>query len=112
MLKLSVLGQNTRNMVDCSDVIPIPPPLGAANGPHLPAGSTLKDVEAAVRIRDTDEDITCSAASLLDSAQQHPSLLSPPSQVSSMCYWRNNLADYDNLRSRYLRPSCVSPCLP
>lgn len=46
MAKLSVLGQNTRNLIDCSDVIPVPKPFtGSA---HLPAGYTLKDVEVSV----------------------------------------------------------------
>ncbi|KAH8992833.1 manganese peroxidase 1 precursor [Lactarius hatsudake] len=47
MAKLSVLGQNPRNLVDCSDVIPIPKPFtGSA---HLPAGSTLQDIEASCK---------------------------------------------------------------
>ncbi|KAI9461299.1 manganese peroxidase 1 [Lactarius psammicola] len=47
MAKLSVLGQNTRNLVDCSDVIPVPKPFtGSA---HLPAGSTLQDIEASCK---------------------------------------------------------------
>ncbi|KAH9083667.1 heme peroxidase [Lactarius deliciosus] len=49
MAKLSVLGQNPRNLVDCSDVIPVPKPFtGSA---HLPAGSTLQDIEASVRAK-------------------------------------------------------------
>ncbi|KAH9056569.1 manganese peroxidase 1 [Lactarius vividus] len=48
MAKLSVLGQNTKNLVDCSDVIPIPKPFtGSA---HLPAGSTLQDIEASCKL--------------------------------------------------------------
>jgi len=44
MAKLSVLGQETSNLIDCSDVIPTPEPFtGRA---HLPAGSTLRDIEA------------------------------------------------------------------
>ncbi len=48
MVKLATLGQNPRALTDCSEVIPVPknvrlPP------PTLPAGKTLKDVEAAVR---------------------------------------------------------------
>ncbi|KAL0956143.1 hypothetical protein HGRIS_002306 [Hohenbuehelia grisea] len=45
MLKLSLLGQNKAKLVDCSDVIPVPKPLGGK--PHLPAGSSLRDVQAA-----------------------------------------------------------------
>ncbi|RDX44800.1 manganese peroxidase isozyme precursor [Lentinus brumalis] len=48
MVKLATLGQNPRALTDCSEVIPVPknvrlPP------PTLPAGKTLKDVEAACR---------------------------------------------------------------
>ncbi len=51
MAKLSVLGQNTRNLVDCSDVIPVPKPFtGSA---HLPAGSTLQDIEVSVGTKNT-----------------------------------------------------------
>lgn len=47
MLKLSTLGHNTDDMVDCSDVIPIPPPFtGQAT---FPAGLSHADVEQAVR---------------------------------------------------------------
>ncbi|KAJ7594778.1 manganese peroxidase isozyme precursor [Mycena floridula] len=49
MLKLSVLGQNINRMIDCSDVIPVPAPLPATAGPHLPPGTSLKDIEAACR---------------------------------------------------------------
>ncbi len=48
MLKLSLLGANQAEMVDCSDVIPVPPPLPASAGPHLPPNTTLADVEVAV----------------------------------------------------------------
>jgi hypothetical protein len=47
MLKLSTLGQNRANMVDCSDVIPVPRPLPAGAGPHLPAGARMTDIEQA-----------------------------------------------------------------
>ncbi|KAH8101870.1 manganese peroxidase isozyme precursor [Cristinia sonorae] len=47
MAKLAVLGQNTRRMVDCSDVIPLPK---AANSKaHFPAGQTRNNVEQACR---------------------------------------------------------------
>ena len=46
MLKLSVLGHDINNMVDCSEVIPVPPPFtGHAT---LPAGISQSDVEQAV----------------------------------------------------------------
>jgi cytochrome c peroxidase len=47
MAKVEVLGQNTRDLIDCSDVIPFSKPFtGKA---HLPAGSTLKDIEASCK---------------------------------------------------------------
>lgn len=49
MLKLSVTGQNVRNMVDCSDVIPVPVALPAGAGPHLPAGASMANIQRAVR---------------------------------------------------------------
>ncbi|KAK7472919.1 fungal class II heme-containing peroxidase [Stygiomarasmius scandens] len=45
MLKLSLLGQDQSKLVDCSEVIPMTRPVtGRA---HLPAGSTMNDVEQA-----------------------------------------------------------------
>lgn len=52
MLKLSTLGQNLNNMVDCSDIIPVPKALPASAAPHFPAGVTQNDVEQAVRLPD------------------------------------------------------------
>ncbi|KAI0256111.1 manganese peroxidase 3 [Lactifluus subvellereus] len=44
MAKLAVLGQKSNDLIDCSDVIPMPKPLvGTA---HLPAGSSPKDIES------------------------------------------------------------------
>ncbi|KAG6886285.1 hypothetical protein C0993_006695 [Termitomyces sp. T159_Od127] len=45
MLKMSLLGQNKENMVDCSEVLPVPPKLKA--DPHLPAGEDMNDIEQA-----------------------------------------------------------------
>ncbi|CAA7259209.1 unnamed protein product [Cyclocybe aegerita] len=45
MLKLSVLGQDQSKMIDCSEVIPTPPPIG--DTPHLPAGLNMNDIEQA-----------------------------------------------------------------
>ncbi|KAJ6492963.1 manganese peroxidase 5 [Mycena vulgaris] len=45
MAKMAVIGQNTKTMIDCSDVIPVPKPL--VGKPHLPAGKTMKDIEQA-----------------------------------------------------------------
>lgn len=48
MLKLSVLGQNMDNMIDCSEVIPIPPAL--VGDPHLPAGFDMESIQQAVSL--------------------------------------------------------------
>jgi hypothetical protein len=49
MAKLAVLGQDTSNMIDCSEVIPEPLPLPAANTHSVfPAGFTNADVDQAV----------------------------------------------------------------
>lgn len=46
MAKLAVVGQDTSEMVDCSDVIPVPQPF---NGPAvLPPSLTHNDIEQAV----------------------------------------------------------------
>ncbi|KAK0212384.1 manganese dependent peroxidase 1 [Desarmillaria ectypa] len=47
MLKLSILGHDQRDLIDCSDVIPIPPLLPRNAGPHLPPNTTRKDVDVA-----------------------------------------------------------------
>nr|CDN40126.1 versatile peroxidase [Bjerkandera adusta] len=46
MQKLSILGHDLTQMIDCSDVIPVPPST-AVRGSHLPAGNTLDDIEQA-----------------------------------------------------------------
>jgi len=49
MTKLSLLGQSYHPLIDCSEVIPVPKPFkGQA---HLPAGSTLNDIEASVGVK-------------------------------------------------------------
>ncbi|KAF5335228.1 hypothetical protein D9758_014767 [Tetrapyrgos nigripes] len=45
MLKLSVLGHNVNNLIDCSEVIPVPRPV--VGTPHLPAGQVQSDIEQA-----------------------------------------------------------------
>ena len=51
MAKLAVLGQDTSNMIDCSEVIPEPKPLPAANRQTVfPPGFTNADVDQAVPI--------------------------------------------------------------
>ncbi|KAJ7249934.1 heme peroxidase [Mycena rebaudengoi] len=47
MSKMATLGQLTFLLTDCSDVIPVPKPL--TTKPFLPAGKTLKDIEAACK---------------------------------------------------------------
>ncbi|KAJ7062171.1 manganese peroxidase 3 [Mycena amicta] len=45
MSKLALLGQNRASLIDCSDVIPVPPTL--VPRPHLPAGLTMANIEQA-----------------------------------------------------------------
>jgi hypothetical protein len=46
--KLQVLGQDVSKMVDCSDVIPAPPPLPSANAKSFfPPGTSQNDIEQA-----------------------------------------------------------------
>lgn len=49
MSQLQLIGQNTLNMTDCTDVIPIPPALPIGVRPHLPAGFSIGQIEKAVR---------------------------------------------------------------
>ena len=46
MVKLATLGHNPRALTDCSEVIPVPAAVKLP-APTLPAGKTLKDIEAA-----------------------------------------------------------------
>lgn len=49
MAKLAVVGQDTSNLIDCSEVIPEPKPLPAANcHSYFPPGFTNADVDQAV----------------------------------------------------------------
>ncbi|KAJ6606845.1 manganese peroxidase 3 [Mycena sp. CBHHK59/15] len=45
MAKMAIIGQDRSEMVDCSDVIPVPKPVVGI--PHLPAGQTMDDIEQA-----------------------------------------------------------------
>ncbi|KAL1946916.1 hypothetical protein VTO73DRAFT_15020 [Trametes versicolor] len=47
MSKLAILGHNRRDLVDCSEVIPIPPP--ANTRAHIPAGLSRRDIEQSCR---------------------------------------------------------------
>lgn len=49
MAKLAVLGQDTAKLIDCSEVIPVPRPRKGKT--HLPAGTSLDDIEASVSAR-------------------------------------------------------------
>ena len=48
MAKMAVLGQDPRKLTDCSEVIPVPKP-AASQVAHLPAGKSLKDVQASCK---------------------------------------------------------------
>ncbi|RPD54306.1 peroxidase MNP1 [Lentinus tigrinus ALCF2SS1-7] len=45
--RLAVLGVDNSTLIDCSEVIPVPPPLPRASRPHFPAGKSMRDVEPA-----------------------------------------------------------------
>ncbi|KAJ7674064.1 manganese peroxidase [Mycena polygramma] len=45
--RMSVIGHNPDDLIDCSDVIPASLPLPVNAGPHLPAGQTQGDIEQA-----------------------------------------------------------------
>ncbi|TFK88557.1 class II peroxidase [Polyporus arcularius HHB13444] len=47
MGRLALLGVDQSTLIDCSEVIPIAPPLPDSAIPHFPAGKTAEDVEAA-----------------------------------------------------------------
>ncbi len=42
------IGTDPTTLIDCSEVLPVPPPLPASSIPHFPAGKTNNDVEQAV----------------------------------------------------------------
>lgn len=44
MAKMAVLGQDTKTLVDCSEVIPVPAK-ALSQVAHLPAGKSLSDIE-------------------------------------------------------------------
>lgn len=44
MAKMSVLGNDVSQLIDCSEVIPVPST--TVDSPHLPAGKSLADIEA------------------------------------------------------------------
>ncbi|KAJ7879825.1 Mn peroxidase MNP3 [Mycena leptocephala] len=48
--KMSIIGHNPANLIDCSDVIPAAPPLPANAGPHLPAGQTQRNIQQACHL--------------------------------------------------------------
>ncbi|TFK87404.1 class II peroxidase [Polyporus arcularius HHB13444] len=47
MGRLALLGVDESTLIDCSEVIPIAPPLPASSRPHFPAGKTHADIEQA-----------------------------------------------------------------
>ncbi|KAF9268809.1 heme peroxidase [Marasmius fiardii PR-910] len=48
MIKLSTLGHNRDQLIDCLDVIPVSAPL--AGSPHLPAGLSMNNIEQTVSL--------------------------------------------------------------
>jgi hypothetical protein len=46
--KMAVIGQNTKTMIDYSDVIPVLKPV--VGKPHLPAGKAMKDIDQAASV--------------------------------------------------------------
>lgn len=56
--KLSVLGHNINNLIDCSEVIPEPPNVKVKPA-TFPAGITHADVEQAVRAASFSRRISC-----------------------------------------------------
>ncbi|KAH9858674.1 fungal ligninase [Lenzites betulinus] len=42
---LSILGQNIDDLVDCTEVVPVPKPLREAT--HFPAGMSIRDIDQA-----------------------------------------------------------------
>lgn len=42
------LGTDPTTLIDCSEVLPVPPALPASSIPHFPAGKSNKDIEQAV----------------------------------------------------------------
>ena len=46
MAKLAVLGHNADELIDCSEVIPVPSKQ-LTHSPHLPAGFSMSDIEQA-----------------------------------------------------------------
>ena len=49
MVKLATLGHNPASLTDCSEVIPVPKAVKLP-APTLPAGKSLADIQASVRI--------------------------------------------------------------
>ncbi|KAF8991957.1 NPOD, class II peroxidase [Cyathus striatus] len=47
LAKLSLLGQNKGELIDCSSIIPVPAPLPPTIRPHFPAGFSNKNVQKA-----------------------------------------------------------------
>lgn len=83
MLKLSLVAQDKSKLVDCSDVIPVPPTLNAAA--HLPAGLTQNDIEQAVRANPRLLIIAFSQGSLFQCASTpFPALTTDPGSYTSV----------------------------
>jgi hypothetical protein len=85
MAKLSVLGQDTSKMIDCSEVIPVPKSLPIENSQCVyPAGFSQGDVEQAVRYSLTDVNIVTDDQSCQCSAAPFPMLSTVPGPATSV----------------------------
>ncbi len=47
MAKMAILGHDRKDLIDCSEVIPVPARFSLPP-PHLPAGKTIGDIESSV----------------------------------------------------------------
>ena len=111
--RLAVLGVDNSTLIDCSEVLPIPPPLPARVRPHLPAGKFLRDVEPAV-----SHDIALEGLLKLTAVPVSvPRLRSPRSPLtlarprpSLACKWQHSVQRYgicSNVHG-FLQSQCLS----
>ena len=77
MRKLATLGHNPALLTDCSEVIPVPKAVKLP-APTLPAGKSLADIQASVRIPPLLGAVHSINERILYSALRRPSRGSPP----------------------------------
>ena len=58
MAKLAIVGQNPNNLIDCSDVIPVPPAAKVQVG-TFPPGKSIADVDSAVCVNNFPFNALC-----------------------------------------------------